>query len=239
VVPFPEPPPGPKISRVAHDALRPIRQGDRVAILVDAEPGLAVTVAIGSVVRDLACPPKAGEPGAYRCEAALPFTAIPGSHRVIVKAVDAKGRASTLSAVLPVVVRAYVAWEEPNALNMRLRPAYFAAGSSDLDDAARDALRKNVELLMAHANFPILIEGHGDSGEEGDRKALSVRRAEAVLGYLVTLGVPKVRMSVVGAGDDQMVVRSAVAEERAANRRVMVLLEPDRSPDASNPPPGR
>jgi outer membrane protein OmpA-like peptidoglycan-associated protein len=228
VVPMPAPPPGPKIRRVVHDAVRPVAPGARVLIRVLAEPGAAVTAGVGNLLGDVPCRPAKGDPGAYECEAVLPAGAAgaAGRHRVRATAA-ARGRSSTLSAALPVVVDPPDPWLEVNAINARLVPAYFAAGSAEIDAAARAALEKDAEILKAHASHSVLVEGRAEPGEAGDLLDLSRRRSEAARDHLVRAGVPAGRIEVVPLGEAQPLVNLRDAgRPEGLNRVVLILLAP-------------
>ncbi len=231
VIPLPKPPRGPEIRRVTHDAAPTVHQEDRVTITVLAAPGASVTASIGDLVTGIRCAPRAEEPGAYVCEAQIP-PGSPGNHRVRARATDSSGRTSELSAALPVVVKKIDIWRLLNTLNARIQPVFFAAGSDQLDAAARSAVEASVELLEAHPSLPIAIEGHCDSTEEGDLQELSSRRAEAVLEELKSLGIPNDRMKTTPLGATQPLSASRNETERALNRRAIIGLEPAPSEEA-------
>jgi OOP family OmpA-OmpF porin len=68
-----------------------------------------------------------------------------------------------------------------------------------------------------------VVEGHTDNtGSDAYNQALSVRRANAVLKYLVDAGVPASRLSAQGFGESQPVADNDTAEGRAQNRRVVL-----------------
>jgi outer membrane protein OmpA-like peptidoglycan-associated protein len=225
VVGLPAPPPGPRIRRVGHDAGKPVVPGAKVVVTVETEPKMTVTAALGTAVSGIPCPPVKAEPGTYTCEVVVPESGV-GVQRVKAIVADAKGRSSTLSAPTPVIVEKLDPWKEPNALNVRLVPAFFAAGSAELDDAGRADLAKDAEVLKAHAGLSIVIEGHCDKGETGDLEALSTRRAEAARDRLAELGVPKERMTVKPLAATQPVSAPMDEAGRALNRRAMILFEP-------------
>lgn len=221
-VPLPQPP-GPKIRRVSHDAVKPVLPGDVVTIAVETDPGLKVTAFIGSFVKDAPC--EAGGKG-YRCRVPLPADAPAGAHKVRAQAADAKGRTSSLSAPLSITIDAFDPWSIPNKVNVRLVPAFFAAGSADLDAESKAALAKDAEALKANAAYPISIEGHADAKETGDLAGLSRRRAEAVRDHLASLGVARDRMKVDPRAEKEPATSATDDAGRAVNRRVMVLLQP-------------
>jgi OOP family OmpA-OmpF porin len=68
-----------------------------------------------------------------------------------------------------------------------------------------------------------VVEGHTDStGADAYNQALSERRANAVLKYLVDAGVPAARLSARGFGESEPVADNDTAEGRAQNRRVVL-----------------
>jgi len=229
VVPMPQPPQGPKILRVTHDAPnRAVNPGATLKITVVAELAAAVTVSLGTAAREVPC--SAGDGGGtFRCELIVPEGAI-GPQRVRAQAVDAKGRISSLSAALPVNVEAALPWRETDALNVRLAPVLFAAGSTDLDAEARSAIAANMDLVRSHPQYPILLEGRCDAAEPGDPTALSTRRAEAVRDEMAARGVPPDRIRISGLAATEPLTASRDEAERAVNRSVLILLQPLPAP---------
>lgn len=85
-----------------------------------------------------------------------------------------------------------------------LEDVHFAYDSADLSDVARAKLQKNAEWLRRWVSTTITIEGHADSrGTNEYNLALAERRAASVRDYLVSLGVPVTRMSIVSKGEEQ------------------------------------
>jgi peptidoglycan-associated lipoprotein len=85
-----------------------------------------------------------------------------------------------------------------------LTDVFFAYDSIDLNEEARGALQKNAEFLKRRATARILIEGHADSrGTNEYNLALGERRADATRDYLVSLGVPNDRISIISKGEEQ------------------------------------
>jgi OOP family OmpA-OmpF porin len=77
----------------------------------------------------------------------------------------------------------------------------------------------------------IIATGHTDSvGGERYNDRLSLRRAEAVKAYLLSLGAEATRIFVEGKGEKQPVANNATAEGRTQNRRVEIELVGTRTP---------
>jgi len=85
-----------------------------------------------------------------------------------------------------------------------LETVYFAYDSADLTDDGRASLQKNATWLQRRTSTRLTIEGHADSrGTNEYNLALGERRAASVRDYLVSLGVPETRLSIVSKGEEQ------------------------------------
>jgi peptidoglycan-associated lipoprotein len=84
-----------------------------------------------------------------------------------------------------------------------LTDAFFALDSVELNQEARGAISKNSEFLKRRTSTKVMVEGHADSrGTNEYNLALAERRAGAVRDYLVSLGIPADRITIVSKGEE-------------------------------------
>jgi peptidoglycan-associated lipoprotein len=81
---------------------------------------------------------------------------------------------------------------------------FFDLDKSEVRDDARPALQKDADWLKKWGTVQVSLEGHSDSrGTAEYNLGLGDRRANAVKTYLVSLGVPAGRITVVSKGKEQ------------------------------------
>jgi len=102
---------------------------------------------------------------------------------------------------------------------------YFDTGSDRLRPESSGTLRLIADMLAAHADLRLTIEGHTDNvGTAVANRALSERRAAAVLQTLVSqYGVSAPRLSSAGFGDTRPAAPNTTPEGRQQNRRVELV----------------
>lgn len=102
----------------------------------------------------------------------------------------------------------------------------------DVDSAAiRASLQSDLRALARNLNqYPntdVQVLGHTDNtGSAAYNQDLSLRRAQAVLGVLLEVGVAPSRVSAIGRGEGEPVATNLTPEGRAQNRRVEVIIRP-------------
>ncbi|MDH5642827.1 MAG: thrombospondin type 3 repeat-containing protein [Gemmatimonadota bacterium] len=97
----------------------------------------------------------------------------------------------------------------------------FATGSSRLTPNSSFVLDQVAQSLMAYPDVRVEIGGHtDDTGSLSTNRELSLARAQSVMAYLASQGVPPGQMEARGYGPDQPVATNTTAEGRAQNRRV-------------------
>jgi len=81
---------------------------------------------------------------------------------------------------------------------------FFAYDATDITDEAKAIMQKDVDWIKKWTTTKVMVEGHADSrGTNEYNLALGERRAEAVRNYMVSLGVPLDRMTIVSKGEEQ------------------------------------
>jgi len=124
--------------------------------------------------------------------------------------------------------------EEDFIINVGRR-TYFAKGSNTLDATARRTLDAQALWLNANRGWLVKLQGHADdqSDLEADR-ALSYRRAEAVMAYLISQGVEPSRLWAKGYARERLVRDCEDIECQAQNRRVVSNLRKEKDESALN-----
>jgi peptidoglycan-associated lipoprotein len=85
-----------------------------------------------------------------------------------------------------------------------LADVLFSYDSTDLSNEARGLLQKDVDWMKKWTTTKVMVEGHADSrGTNEYNLALGERRADAVRDYLVSLGIPTERLTIVSKGEEQ------------------------------------
>jgi peptidoglycan-associated lipoprotein len=84
-----------------------------------------------------------------------------------------------------------------------LADVFFDLDMSEIRADARGPLQANADWMKKWTGTQIMLEGHGDSrGSAEYNLALGSRRANSVKDYLVSLGVPATRVTVVSKGKE-------------------------------------
>lgn len=107
-----------------------------------------------------------------------------------------------------------------------LKNIFFDVGKSDLKNESVAELEKIKELLALNPSLKVQINGHTDiTGSTSANMLLSLRRAEAVVAYLVKHGVGSDRVSAKGFGSQRPIVSNDDEQEgRELNRRTEIEI---------------
>lgn len=101
-----------------------------------------------------------------------------------------------------------------------MQRVHFGFDQYGLSSDLRSVLKDNAEWLKENRNIQIQVEGHCDSrGTQQYNLALGQKRADAVVNYLVDLGVSFSRLSTVSYGEEQPVDDRDDEDAWTKNRR--------------------
>ncbi len=102
-----------------------------------------------------------------------------------------------------------------------LQGVYFETGSDRLTHDSLSILIQAAAALRGQPSMKIEVRGHTDSvGRDENNLALSQRRAQSVVAFLVENGIPAARLTALGFGETRPVADNRTPEGRATNRRV-------------------
>ena len=104
----------------------------------------------------------------------------------------------------------------------------FDTGKSTLTPAAQQKLTLVAGTIAPQAEeHDIVVEGHTDSrGSHDYNMQLAQERAQSVMNYLVSRGVPAESITAVGIGPDRPIADNSTRDGRAENRRVEIIIKP-------------
>jgi len=101
----------------------------------------------------------------------------------------------------------------------------FDSGRATIESDSTGLLDRLVETALRCPTAAIEVAGHTDSdGEDAANQALSEKRAQAVVDYLVKAGLPANRFTAVGYGSTEPVADNESDEGKAQNRRIEFLV---------------
>ena len=117
-----------------------------------------------------------------------------------------------------------------NEVIIRLVGLNFAVGSATIPGTGSDLLVSVETAIRLFPNAGVTVAGHTDSfGSDSGNFELSKRRAESVRQYLISnTRVPASQISAVGYGETRPVASNQTPEGRARNRRIDIVILPDR-----------
>jgi OOP family OmpA-OmpF porin len=102
----------------------------------------------------------------------------------------------------------------------------FESGRSTIDPDSLGLLDRLIETALRCPTVNVEVAGHTDAvGEASTNQALSEKRAQAVVDYLVKAGLPASRFNAVGYGSTQPVATNDTEQGKAQNRRIEFLVK--------------
>jgi outer membrane protein OmpA-like peptidoglycan-associated protein len=106
-----------------------------------------------------------------------------------------------------------------------LKEVNFAFNSAELTPKSKGILDQWVDKIKGDKTMRVEVAGHTDSiGSDAYNQKLSERRAQAVVDYFVSKGVPADRLKAVGYGKTKPIASNATEAGRAENRRVELQI---------------
>ncbi len=113
------------------------------------------------------------------------------------------------------------------SVSLRLSGGAFVTGSGELTAQARNLLSETAEVMRAHPDEIVQINGHTDSvGSYESNQALSLQRAMSAYKYLVDVhGLAPDKFVVKGFGEEEPIASNDSATGRTMNRRVEIVGE--------------
>lgn len=106
-----------------------------------------------------------------------------------------------------------------------LGDVFFGYDSSTISEEGRATLQKNMEWMRKWASTRVLVEGHCDNrGTPEYNLALGEQRAASVRDYLVSLGLPADRVTIVSKGEEQPFCNEDAESCWSQNRRGHFLI---------------
>lgn len=104
---------------------------------------------------------------------------------------------------------------------------HFAYNRAEILPSSYPVLDEIVQTIQSRPSIlKVRVEGHTDShGTDEYNQRLSERRAQAVMSYLTSHGVPADKLSSLGMGESKPIADNATKAGRAENRRVEFHLQ--------------
>ncbi len=113
--------------------------------------------------------------------------------------------------------------EEPEEIV--LEDVFFDFDKYSIKDEYKKVLEKNAEILLAHPDIKLLVEGHCDErGTNEYNLALGEKRAKAVVDFYVAYGVSPDRLSMISYGEERPFDPGHDEEAWAKNRRAHMVI---------------
>lgn len=106
-------------------------------------------------------------------------------------------------------------------LQKAMKGIAFETGKANIKKSSYKLLDQIAKTFIENKDFIIEVQGHTDNvGKAALNKALSEKRANAVMNYLIKKGVPAERMTAKGYGDEMPIADNKTKAGREKNRRV-------------------
>jgi len=113
--------------------------------------------------------------------------------------------------------------------NIKFPVIMFINNSTELRESEKTKLREIADTLKSMPGVKLMIYGHTAlAGTRAGRTIISMRRAQNVAYYLISLGVVNaVNITTVSYGADRPIATNTTPQGMAANRRVEIIISED------------
>ena len=111
------------------------------------------------------------------------------------------------------------------ALNELIVPIYFDYNKYDIKPESKKTLKSLADSMSSHQKVTLIVEGHCDErGTNEYNLALGDKRANATMDYLLSIGVPKDRISSFSYGEEKLVCKENTESCWSKNRRAQFVV---------------
>lgn len=102
---------------------------------------------------------------------------------------------------------------------------YYVTRETAISSENQAALSRIIELSKQNPDLHIEIRGHTDNeGDPDENRELSLKRAQVVLEYLVSQGIPRENMTALGLGERLPLADNNTESGKALNRRTELII---------------
>jgi len=109
--------------------------------------------------------------------------------------------------------------------NLTLKEILFESNSDQLNEVSFAELERVVELMKQNPGMKVEIAAHTDDvGSAAYNAALSNRRAQSAVKFLIEKNIPSDRFVAKGYGESQPIVPNDTEENKAQNRRLVLKI---------------
>ena len=110
-------------------------------------------------------------------------------------------------------------------MSRNFQKVFFEVDQSTLNDASREALKENAEIMNNFSSIRIEIQGHADErGTTEYNLALGQRRAQAVSDYFLSQGIAPSRLKIVSYGEERPLDGTSTERAYSQNRRCEFVI---------------
>jgi len=132
-------------------------------------------------------------------------------------------------------------YKQGDKLVVRLKQLNFPSARASLSQSNFPLLAKVQKVITSMGPSAVVVEGHTDSiGGKAKNEELSTNRAEAVKSYLMTheeIAANNTEIEAIGYGFQKPLTSNKTASGRAQNRRVDIVITPERENAATGAKP--